>query len=161
MHDFGLRAAAVRVSHLFSRATILKAGAMAALVASGAAYASGAQKVPAGLEAARTALAVAVAAHDVKRIVAVSGFPIAVEMYGAAPTITAGRFLTDKRNFDELFGPPDAGIVQCIRTATAVRQDDAKAFGHGFWFVDCNGNDYFFTARQNRWLFVGYENINE
>jgi hypothetical protein len=142
-------------------ATRFAAGAMAALLATGTTVASGAPKAPAGLEAARTEFAAAVAARDVKRVVALSDFPLSVEMYGGAPQITARQFLADKRTFRDLFGSPDAGIVHCIGTAALERQDDANAFGHGFWFADCNGNEYFFTARQGHWLFVGYENINE
>jgi hypothetical protein len=142
-------------------ATRFIAGAMAALLATGTTCAFGVSKAPAGLQAERTKFAAAVAARDMKRIVALSDFPISVEMYGGAPRITASQFLADKRTFSDLFGPPDSGIVHCIGTAAPERQDDVKSFGHDFWLVDCNGNEYYFASRQGRWVFAGYENINE
>jgi hypothetical protein len=137
-----------------------KALMVTAMLISGS-QAVGASNVPSGLDAARKDLALAVQARDLKRIVALADFPLAVEGFGAAPTITAQQFLTDKRKFDDLFGPPDAGIVGCIRGEALQRQDDEKSFGHGFWYIDCNGNEFFFTVRGGKWLFVGYENINE
>jgi hypothetical protein len=133
--------------------------AMAAFLAAGATCASAAP--PAGLQAVRTSFAAAVAARDLKRVVALSDFPVSIEMTGAPPKLSARQFLTDKRNFDNLFGPPDAGLVHCIGTAAAQRQDDAKSFGHGLWFVDCNGNEFYFALRRGHWVFAGYENINE
>src|SRR5215469_3413205 len=122
--------------------TRIVAATMAALLASGAVVAAGAP--PAGLATARADFATAVASRNTKQIVALSDFPLAVEMYGAPPTMTAKDFLAHKQMFDNLFGPPDAGIVQCIRSAAAELQSDAKSFGHGNWIVDCNGNEYFF-----------------
>ena len=142
-------------------ATRVMIGARGALLAAGAACALAAPRAPDGLQAARTVFAAAVAARDVKRIVALSDFPISVEMYGGAPRITAGQFLADKRTFDNLFGPPDAALVHCIAVAAPERQDDEKSFGHGLWFVGCNGNEYYFALRHAHWVFAGYENINE
>jgi hypothetical protein len=82
-------------------------------------------------------------------------------MYGHQPNIKAAQFLRDKRNFADLFGAPDAGTVQCIASGAAALQSDAKQFGFGSWFVDCNGNEYFFAQRSGRWLFTAYQNINE
>jgi len=121
----------------------------------------GAPNVPAGVDAARKNLALAVQARDLKRIVALADFPLAVDVSGAAPKMTAAQFLADKQKFEELFGPPDGGIVRCIRSDALQLQDDVKSFGHGSWFVDCNGNAYFFTLRGGRWLFLGYQNVNE
>jgi hypothetical protein len=137
-----------------------KALMMTAMLISGA-QAAGVPRAPAGLNAARQDFALAVQARDLKRIAALANFPLAVEGFGAAPTMTARQFLTDKRTFADLFGPPDAGIVRCIRAEAPQLQDDKGSFGHGFWFVDCNGNEYFFTMRGGKWLFVGYQNINE
>jgi hypothetical protein len=126
-----------------------------------AAGAAGTAAAPAGLDAARKAFASAVAARDLKGIVALSGFPVAVEMYGYAPAIGSKQFLGDKRKFSDLFGAPDASTVQCIASGNLEQQTDRKQFGFGSWFADCNGNEYFFTLRGARWLFTGYQNINE
>lgn len=139
---------------------LTKALTIAAMLLSGS-LAAGAANAPPGVDVARKAFALAVQTRDLKRIVALSDFPLAVDVYGAAPKITATQFLADKRKFDDLFGPPDAGIVRCIRSDALQRQDDIKSFGRGFWFVDCNGNEYFFAWRSGKWVFVGYENINE
>ena len=121
----------------------------------------GAPNVPAGLYAVRKDLAQAVQTHDRKRIVALSDSPLAVEGYGAAPKMTAQQFLANEDKFDGLFGSADAGIVRCIRTDPPQLQGDKKSFGYGSWFIDCNGNEYFFALRSGKWLFVGYQNINE
>jgi hypothetical protein len=127
----------------------------------GGTAAAGTANAPSGLDAARKAFAAAVAARDLKGIVALSGFPVAVEMYGYAPAIGSKQFLNDKRKFSDLFGAPDAGTVQCIATGNLEQQNDRKQFEFGSWFADCNGNEYFFTQRNGRWLFTGYQNINE
>jgi hypothetical protein len=131
------------------------------IATAGAAGAAGTANTPAGLDTARKAFAAAVAARDLKGIVALSGFPIAVEMYGYAPTIGSKQFLSDKRKFADLFGAPDENTVHCIAAGNMERQNDRKQFGFGSWSADCNGNEYFFTLRNGRWLFTGYENINE
>jgi hypothetical protein len=118
-------------------------------------------KSPNDLDAARRVFSAAVSARDLKRIVALSTFPVAVEMYGHRPNIKAAQFLRDKQNFTDLFGAPDAGTVKCIASGAAALQNDAKQFGFGSWFVDCNGNEYFFAQRSGQWLFTAYQNINE
>jgi len=128
---------------------------------SGTAGATGAAKAPPELDTARKAFAAAVSAHDLKAVAGLSGFPIAVEMYGYAPTVGAKQFLGDKRKFGDLFGAPDESTVRCIATGDLAQQSDRKQFGFGSWFADCNGNEYFFTLRNGRWLFTGYQNINE
>ncbi len=135
--------------------------ALCAIAICGAAGAAGTAKAPAGLEAARKAFAAAVAARDRKAIVRLSAFPVAVGMYRYAPTIGAKQFLTDKRKFSDLFGAADQSTVRCLATADIARQSDRKQFGFGSWLADCNGNEYFFTLRNGRWLFTGYQNINE
>jgi len=137
-----------------------KALTIAAMLLSGS-LAADAANAPPGVDAARKTFALAVHARDLKRIVALSDFPVAVDVYGAAPKITARQFLADIRQFDDLFGPPDAGIIRCIGSEALQLQDDMKSFGHGYWFVDCNGNAYFFAWRAGKWLFVGYQNVNE
>jgi hypothetical protein len=125
------------------------------------AIAGAATAAPANLDVARKAFSAAVAAQDLKRIVALSAFPVAVEMYRYPKSITSAAFLHDRRTFTVLFGPPDAEIVRCIESGELQQQQDRTQFEFGSWFVDCNGNEFHFASRNGQWRFVGYENINE
>ncbi|HEY3778198.1 MAG TPA: hypothetical protein VGL35_09070 [Rhizomicrobium sp.] len=116
---------------------------------------------PSALESARRDFAAAVGAHDIGGIVKLSRFPIAVEMYQYPRAISEKKFRTDRETFTDLFGDADAAIVRCIARGPLSLQSDAKQFGYGSWYADCNGNEYFFSPVRGRWLFTGYQNINE
>lgn len=75
--------------------------------------------------------------------------------------MSAKQFLFEKRRFTDLFGTLDEATVKCIATGLLAMQNDHKQFAYGSWYADCNGNEYFFSYQGGRWLFTGYENINE
>lgn len=119
------------------------------------------KKAPPALETARKAMASAIGVHDLGRILEMSQFPLAVEMANFPRTIPATRFRSDKTVFVDLFGEPDTQTVRCIASGPLARQDDPKQFGFRSWFIDCNGNEYFFSFAQGVWRFSAYENVNE
>ena len=129
-----------------------------------AAAAQGAEpKPPEGLSAARNALADAVVKKDVKGFAALSRFPMTIDVYQMAPTIAAKRF--DDGDVNMMFGGGDEGVVGCLRGGEVVKNDPeadetAKRFGKS-WYVACDGNNYFFIEKDGRWLFTGYQNVNE
>lgn len=130
-------------------------------IASVPASALAAPAAPAGLEVLRKAFAAAVAAKDRASVAKLSRFPLAAEVYGGAPKITQQQFLRDSRYFDGWFFSGDAQLVTCLRTQAFAYESGTKAFGAGDWYLDCNGNEYYFGARNGQWAFVGYQNINE
>lgn len=131
--------------------------ALAGTIAAGAA-----ETVRPGLDAARKALADAVAAKDAKAVAALARFPLIVEVYQEPPKVTAKQF--GKGHLAAYFGDGDSGIVTCIRSGPIVRNDPKEPSGEAFgksWRADCDGNSYFFAERDGRWRFIGYQNSNE
>ena len=112
-------------------------------------------------DAARVALVKAIASHDWKSVAGLTQFPLAIEMYQAAPALTKPQFLKDPRKLSMLFGDGDKDILACVATAPLAHQGDKKQFGFDSWFADCNGNEYYFGLRGGKWLFTAYQNINE
>jgi hypothetical protein len=127
-----------------------------------AALAAAAPAPPAELEALRKSLSAAVKAVDRKAIVALSRFPLAFSGYEAPDKITEAQFLNDKNQFGSLFGPGgDAGIVSCLATGKLEYQAEKPDFPGSPWFLDCNGNEYYFGLVGGKWRFTSYMNINE
>jgi hypothetical protein len=118
-------------------------------------------KAPAVLEKFRTIFAAAVAAKDRAGVAKLSRFPLAMEGYEMGPKLGERDFLRDKSHFEGIFFAGDAELVKCLRTAPFAYQPDAKQFGAGLWDLDCNGNEYYFGARDGKWAFAAYQNINE
>ena len=117
---------------------------------------------PAGLSVARKALADAVAARDIKAVAAMSRFPLAVDAYETPPKITAKQF--NKADLDMMFGSGDPKVLDCVRGGPVVKNDPKDQSGRRFgvsWYADCDGNNYFFAEAAGRWLFIGYQNVNE
>lgn len=120
-------------------------------------------KAPEGLSAARKALAEAVAKKDVKAFAAMSRFPLVIDVYQMAPKIAAKRF--GKADIDLMFGGGDEGLLKCLRGDSFTKNDPkadetARRFGVS-WYADCDGNNYFFAEKDGRWVFIGYQNVNE
>lgn len=127
-----------------------------------AATAQAAEPAPAGLSPARKALADAVAAENVKAVAGMSRFPLAVDAYETPPKIAAKRF--NKADLDMLFGSGDQKLLDCVRSGPVVKNDPKDQSGRRFgvsWYADCDGNNYFFAESGGRWLFIGYQNVNE
>jgi hypothetical protein len=118
-------------------------------------------KAPPALEHARNALAAAVAAKDRFAVAKLSRFPLAVEVYGAGPKLSEREFLRDESHFDGWFFSGDPETVKCLKTQPFAYQPDKKEFGAGLWYLDCNGNEYYFGAGGGTWAFAAYQNINE
>ena len=118
-------------------------------------------KAPPALEQARKAFAGAVAAKDRLAVAKLARFPLAVEVYGFGPKLSEHDFITDKTYFDGWFFEGDPETVKCLRTQAFSYQADKKEFGAGLWYLDCNGNEYYFGARGSTWAFAAYQNINE
>lgn len=138
--------------------TILAAVAAFALI--GGAHAA-APKPPKELMDVRAALVKAIKAKDWKSVAALTNWPLAVESYEAPPKITKAEFQKSSRMLFIYFGEGDADLLKCVGTAPITIQGDKTQFGHGDWIVDCNGNEYLFGQRGGKWLFTGYQNINE
>jgi hypothetical protein len=130
------------------------------LLASQADAESPAPKPPAALEKVRHAFAAAVAARDRIAMAKLSRFPLDVEVYGSGPRLGERDFLR-KDYFGGWFFGGDPQTVKSLATEPFAYQPDKKEFGFGEWYLDCNGNEYYFAARGGQWAFVGYENINE
>ena len=116
---------------------------------------------PPGLENLREAFASAVAAKDRIAVANLSRFPLAVEVYESAPTLSRQKFLDDRNYFDGWFFSGDPELLKCLKTEPFAYQADKGAFGSGTWYLDCNGNEYYFGQQAGRWAFFGYQNINE
>jgi hypothetical protein len=125
------------------------------------AFAASAPTPPRELEALRKALAVAVKAHDLKAIVALSRFPLAFSGYEAPDRITKAEFLSDENQFSGLFFNGDDQIVTCLATAKLDYQAKKPDFPGSPWYIDCTGNEYFFGRVRGKWRFTSYMNINE
>lgn len=135
---------------------------VALLLLASAATQAAEPKPPEGLSAARKALAAAVAAGDVRAVAAMSRFPLAIDAYETPPKIIAKRF--NKTDLDMLFGSGDRKVLDCVRAGPVVKNDPKDQSGRRFgvsWYADCDGNNYFFAERDSRWLFIGYQNVNE
>ncbi len=135
---------------------------LALLLAATAAHAAG-PKAPEGLSLARKALADAVEKKDVKAFAAMSRFPLVIDVYQMAPKITAKEF--GKADIDLMFGGGDEGVLKCLRGDSVAKNDPkadetARRFGKS-WYADCDGNNYFFAEKDGRWVFTGYQNVNE
>jgi hypothetical protein len=131
--------------------------------AASAALAASAPAPPAKLDATRKALAAAVKAHDLKAIVALSHFPLAFSGYEAPDKITEAEFLTDKNEFSGMFFDGDDQIVTCLATGK-LEYEAAKAkpnFPGSPWYIDCDGNEYYFGRVGGKWRFTSYMNTNE
>jgi hypothetical protein len=109
----------------------------------------------------RKAFAAAVGVKDRVAVAKLSHFPLAVDVYGSAPKLMQQQFLRDPAYFNGWFFGGDPALVKCLKTKPFAYQPDAKQFGARLWYLDCNGNEYYFGARGGHWAFVGYENINE
>ena len=101
------------------------------------------------------------AAKDVGAIANLSRFPLAVDVYGSKPHVSKQEFTRNKDYFDGWFFGGDPQTVKCLKTQTFAYQDDKKQFGAGFWYLDCNGNEYYFGTSGGAWAFTAYQNINE
>jgi hypothetical protein len=132
-----------------------------ACLATASSAAQPAAKAPAALEDVRKAFAAAVAAKDRTAIAKLSRFPLAVEIYGFGPKLSEREFLRKKDYFDGWFFGGDPETVKCLKTTAFAYQADKKEFGSGLWYLDCNGNEYYFGPRGGKWAFAAYQNINE
>jgi hypothetical protein len=126
-----------------------------------AALAASAPVPPPKLDAARKALAAAVKAHDLKAIVALSRFPLAFSGYEAPDKITKAQFLSDENQFSSLFYDGGDQIVTCLATGKLEYQAAKPNFPGSPWYIDCDGNEYFFGPVGGKWRFTSYMNINE
>jgi hypothetical protein len=118
-------------------------------------------KATPALEGVRKVFGAAVAAADRKAIAKLSRFPLAVEVYGFGPKLSEHEFLRNDDYFRGWFFGGDAQLVKCLKTTAFAYQADKKEFGAGLWYLDCNGNEYYFGARGGKWAFAAYQNINE
>jgi hypothetical protein len=128
-----------------------------------AALAASTPTPPPKLDAARKALAAAVKAHDLKAIVALSRFPLAFSGYEAPDKIAEAEFLSDENAFSGLFFDGDDQIVTCLATGK-LEYEAAKAkpnFPGSPWYIDCDGNEYYFGLVGGKWRFTSYMNTNE
>jgi hypothetical protein len=125
------------------------------------ALAASAPAPPPELDAARKALAAAVKAHDLKAIVALSRFPLAFSGYEAPDKITEAEFLSDEDQFSGLFYEGDDQIVTCLATGTLEYQAAKPDFPDSPWYIDCDGNEYYFGLVSGKWRFTSYMNVNE
>ncbi|MGE3872254.1 MAG: hypothetical protein AB7F74_04770 [Parvibaculaceae bacterium] len=132
-----------------------------AACAASAALAASAPAPPPELEAARKALAAAVKAHDLKAIVALSRFPLAFSGYEAPEKITEAEFLSDETQFSSLFYEGGDQIVTCLATGKLEHQDSNPDFPGSPWYIDCDGNEYYFGLAAGKWRFTSYMNVNE
>lgn len=132
-----------------------------ALSFAGAASAALAASPPPELDAARKALAAAVKAHDRKAIVALSRFPVAFSGYEAPEQITEEEFLSDENSFSSLFYEGGEQIVTCLATAKLDYQAENPDFPDSPWYIDCDGNEYYFGQVGGAWRFTSYMNVNE
>ncbi len=109
----------------------------------------------------RKAFAAAVAKQNRAAMAVMTDFPLAVENYGSKPTLSKSAFLGSKDYFSGWFFDGGKDIVDCIGKSALQFQADKKQFGAGGWYADCNGNEYYFSQHGAKWLFSGYQNINE
>ncbi|MGH6842320.1 MAG: hypothetical protein ACREDV_09565 [Methylocella sp.] len=135
--------------------------ALAFASAASAALAASAPAPPPKLDAARKALAAAVKAHDLQAIVALSRFPLAFSGYEAPDRITEAQFLSDKVQFSSLFYDGGAQIVTCLSTGKLEYQTGKSHFPGSRWYIDCDGNEYYFGLAGSKWRFTSYMNVNE
>ncbi|MGE4251274.1 MAG: hypothetical protein AB7F09_17950 [Parvibaculaceae bacterium] len=131
------------------------------VVAVCSAFAASTPVPPAELEATRKALAAAVKAHDLKAIVALSRFPLAFSGYEAPEEISAADFLADENAFASLFYDGGEQIVTCLATAKLDHQAETPDFPGSPWYIDCDGNEYYFGLVDSAWRFTSYMNVNE
>jgi hypothetical protein len=118
-------------------------------------------KPPAELDAMRKAFATAVAAKDRVAMARMSAFPLTIDNYGSAPTLSQKDFLASKDYFDGWFFGGDEQVVDCIGKSGLQFESGKKEFGAGLWYVDCSGGTYFFRSRGGKWLFAAYQNVGE
>ncbi len=123
--------------------------------------ASAAPAKPPALDVARHALVKAIAAHDWTGVANLTGFPLAVEVYGTPPHLTKAQYLKDHKKLTVFFGDGDKGVLDCVGTGQLAFQVDQTQFGGRAWYADCNGNEFYFAQRGGKWLFMAYQNINE
>jgi|GEM_PF-4786561 len=116
---------------------------------------------PPELDALRKDLAAAVKAHDRKAIVALSRFPLAFSGYEAPDKITEADFLSDEIPFSSLFYEGGEQIVTCLATAKLDYQAENPDFPGSPWYIDCDGNEYYFGLVGDKWRFTSYMNVNE
>ena len=116
---------------------------------------------PPELDSARKALAAAVKAHDRKAIVALSRFPLAFSGYEAPEEFTEEEFLSDENAFSALFYDGDERIVTCLATGKLEYQAANPDFPGSPWYIDCDGNEYYFGLAGGMWRFTSYMNVNE
>ena len=131
------------------------------LVLAGSAAQAAPAKPPADLDAMRAAFAAAVTHKDRAAMAKLSAFPLAVDVYGSAPTVTEKQFVSSNDYVSGWFFDGDAQVSDCIGKGPLAFQSDQKEFGAGSWYADCNGNEYYFGQRNGHWLFTAYQNINE
>jgi hypothetical protein len=129
--------------------------------AASAALAASTPAPPPELDAARKALAAAVKAHDLKAIVALSRFPLAFSGYEAPDKIAEAQFLSDEDQFSSLFYEGDDQIVTCLAAGNLEYQAAKPDFSGSPWFIDCDGNEYYFGLVSGKWRFTSYMNVNE
>jgi hypothetical protein len=142
--------------------TVLKIAALAAIGSCVATIAFAAPaKPPTGLDAMRATFVKAIAAKDLKTAFALTAFPLQVEEYQAAPRLTLKQVTADGGKFTTLFGDGDKDLLACVGTGPVVLQTDKTQFAAGQWLADCNGNEFYFSRRDGKWLFTAYQNINE
>lgn len=135
--------------------------ALAFAGAASAALAASTPAPPPELNAARKALAAAVKAKDLKAIVALSRFPLAFSGYEAPDKISEVDFLSDKDQFSGLFYDGDDQLVTCLRTGALNYQAKDRDFPDSPWYIDCDGNEYYFGLVGGKWRFTSYMNVNE
>src|SRR5437867_2540646 len=129
------------------------------------ASASGAQpaggKAPAALEQVRKDFAAAVAARDRAAVAKLARFPVALEVYGLPPKLTEREFLHNGDRFAGIFYDGEPEMVKCLKTLPFAYEAKKTEFGAGLWYLDCNGNEYYFGKSGGKWAFAAYQNINE
>jgi hypothetical protein len=125
------------------------------------ALAASAPAPPSELESLRKALAAAVKAQDRMAIVALSRFPLAFSGYEAPDQISEEDFLSDADQFSGLFFNGDDQIVTCLATGKLDYQTENPDFPGSPWYIDCDGNEYYFGLVDGNWRFTSYMNVNE
>jgi hypothetical protein len=116
---------------------------------------------PAGLDAARAAFVASLKAKNWTALADQISWPLKIENYGSPPSVAKAAYLKDHTKLTMFFGSDDPATLKCIGTAAATYQGDKTQFGFGQWNVDCDGNEFYFGAKDGKVLFTGYQNVNE
>jgi hypothetical protein len=115
--------------------------------------ATAAPKAPPEMTRTIVDFAAALAAGDGKAAAELASFPLDNLVFKAPKTLSKSAFL---KNFTA-----QKDIAAClVKTPPEQQLKNNKSVANS-WSIDCNGNIYYFGLRNGRWLYTGYENINE